>query len=86
MNYPTPKEAVSGFASGMARRWNYPESLDACAEFEKSLTDAEQPRYAINLWEQLTGAPHVFKDSFKFVTATARQRCIAYLKVKGILP
>ena len=65
---------------------NYPESLDACAEFEKTLTDAEQPRYALNLWEQLVGAPHIFKDSFKFVTATARQRCIAYLKTKGILP
>lgn len=65
---------------------NYPESLDACAEFEKTLTDAEQPRYALNLWEQLTGAPHIFKDSFKFATATARQRCLAYLKTKELIP
>ncbi|WP_206689601.1 hypothetical protein, partial [Streptococcus pseudopneumoniae] len=38
---------------------NYPESLDACAEFEAMLTDGEQLRYAHNLWEQLVGAPHI---------------------------
>lgn len=64
---------------------NYPESLDACAEFEKTLTDAEWDAYSaeivsLTLWDRAT-------DTVKrILQATARQRCLAYLKVKGILP
>ena len=65
---------------------NYPESLDACAEFERTLALEEQSRYTLNLWERLIGEPHIFKDSFKFVTATPLQRCLAYLKTKGLIP
>ena len=64
---------------------NYPEDLNACAEFEAKLTDKEWDVYSaeivsLTLWDRAT-------DTVKrILQATARQRCLAYLKTKGILP
>lgn len=64
---------------------NYPADLNACAEFEKTLTDEEWGVYSaeivsLTLWDRAT-------DTVKrILQATARQRCLAYLCVKGILP
>ena len=55
---------------------NYPEDLNACAEFEATLTDDKWDMYCENLGGSLRAC----------ASATARQRCIAYLKTKGILP
>ena len=71
---------------------NYPESLDACAEFEATLTDEEQQEYFYQLNEEVglvspRSPAWLFEWSvFKLVTATARQRCLAYLKTKGLIP
>ena len=58
---------------------NYPLDLNACAEFEATLTGAERFTYLVEL-NKLSG------DEPSSVWATARQRCLAYLKTKGILP
>ena len=57
---------------------NYPLDLNACAEFEKTLTDKE-------LW-QIDAILFNLPDCRAPFVATARQRCLAYLKTKGILP
>jgi len=53
---------------------NYPLSLDACAEFEASLTDGEIYRYANFITDNI---PELIK-------AKPRQRCIAFLKMRGV--
>lgn len=58
---------------------DYLNDRNACAEFEKTLTDAEHDAYRAHIWE-MTFMP---RDCF---SATARQRSIAFLKTKGILP
>lgn len=61
------------------------EDLNACAEFEKTMTDEEWRVYSaeivsLTLWDRAT-------DTMKrILQATARQRCLAYLRMKGILP
>lgn len=62
---------------------NYPEDLNACAEFEAALTDEERRSYFFHLFgtQRLEDG-----DLWKAVSATARQRCQAYLKTKGLLP
>lgn len=68
---------------------NYPESRDACAEFEKTLTDEGWDEYSDHLsdaagvdsWSILAG-----KDRGAIISATPLQRCIAYLKTKGLIP
>ncbi len=80
---------------------NYPLDLNACAEFEKTLNIGEAIAYVKALDEILrrennaNGTWEIYcarseKDVlyrlFPFVTAKPKQRCIAYLKVKGILP
>lgn len=62
---------------------NYPESLDACAEFEK-----DAPR---EYWRKLSASVEPVDSSpiglaIAVAKATARQRCLAYLRMKGILP
>ena len=57
---------------------DYPEDLNACAEFEKTLTDKE-------LW-QIDAILFNLPDCRAPFVATARQRCLAYLKTKGIIP
>lgn len=86
---PDPKHFVS--LSGVP---NYPESLDACAEFERDLRPTELWEYTQALRKELTDywssqarKTDEFRDSdwsFAFATATPLQRCQAFLKVKGI--
>jgi hypothetical protein len=64
---------------------NYPESLDACAEFEKTLTDDEWNTYcavivSMSLWDRATDTVR------RILQVTALQRCLAYLKTKGLIP
>lgn len=66
---------------------NYPESLDACAKFEKTIKTPH--KYNEQLELVVLGYLLKEKDSiaeFMLRCATARQRCLAYLKTKGILP
>lgn len=70
---------------------NYPEDLNACAEFEKTLNKAEQDAYwchIVNLCNEAAREQKKFElvGIFYQITATARQRCIAFLKTKGIIP
>jgi hypothetical protein len=58
---------------------NYPFDLNACAEFEKTLTDQEHNRCRAHIYLMTFNPRECF-------SATARQRCIAYLKTKGIIP
>lgn len=54
------------------------EDLNACAELEATLTDEEEQRMNDLLWDAMDGRKHLFR-------ATPRQRCLAYLKTKGII-
>lgn len=72
-SYALPKKCIGASVP------NYPEDFNACAEFEKTLTSAERFTYIVEL-NKLCG------DEPSSVWATARQRCLAYLKTKGILP
>lgn len=58
---------------------DYPKDLNACAEFEKTLTDEEHNRYRTHIYGMTFNPRECF-------SATARQRCLAYLKTKGIMP
>lgn len=59
---------------------NYPEDLNACADFEKTISPDQQNQYIMELGKVCC------VRGFNIVTATARQRCLAFLKTKGILP
>ena len=65
---------------------DYPADLSACAEFEKSLTDEEHLRYRVRLWNVVITEGDETTWDRQFISATARQRCIAFLKTKGIIP
>ena len=70
---------------------NYPLDLNACAEFEATLNDAEQDAYwchIVNLCNEEARNQNNFKlvGIFYQITAKPKQRCLAYLKTKGILP
>jgi len=73
---------------------NYPSDLNACAEFEKTLNADDEENYV----EELKGLimegayenePRYLKShlssSDSTYRATAEQRCLAFLKVKGKL-
>lgn len=61
---------------------NYPTSLDACATFERTLTDEQQDAYYISL-VKITGRYLSNPDRVGWLvaTATSEQRCRAYVKV-----
>lgn len=64
---------------------NYPESLDACAEFEATLTWKEHLSFRKHLWDiVITLGPEDTWDR-QFVSADAKTRCLAYLKTKGLI-
>ncbi len=69
-----PNEADYGFETLP----NYPEDLNACADFEESLSLYEQTEYKKHLIE--------VTDSTEFLLLHAKpaQRCAAYLRVKGV--
>ena len=54
----------------------YAESLDACAEFERTLELRDLADYSYKLMD-------ITNTTYEAITATARQRCEAYLRVKG---
>lgn len=58
---------------------DYPKDLNACAEFEKMLTDEEKTDFI----RELNKGDFSYR---RLAFATARQRCITYLKTKGIIP
>jgi hypothetical protein len=68
---------------------NYPESLDACAQFEKTLTLDESWEYAkllMDYKQSANGFPLASKSEvFNLQKATPIERCIAYLKTKGLI-
>lgn len=61
---------------------NYPADLNACASFEATLTDEEHREFRNQLGE-VVGDVALFCR--KMISATAHQRCLAYLKTKGII-
>lgn len=68
---------------------DYPESLDACAEFESSLIDKEFDAYQIELSRIVFNHPCFvsFPVGFshrKFWQTTPLQRCLAYIKIKNL--
>lgn len=78
---------------------NYPADLNACASFESTLTDEEKPCYVKWLNASHPTSDIFYPDQsergfnnnlarevFGLVSATASQRCLAYLKTKGLLP
>ena len=54
---------------------NYPASLDACAEFERTLTDATGKAYFAAL-DVVCGHQQYL---YKLITASPRNRCLAFL-------
>ena len=61
---------------------NFHSSLDACAEFEKTLTTEKDRRaYKLALVKASTDGKG---DWLTQIIATAPQRCEAYLRVKGL--
>lgn len=60
---------------------DYPNSLDACAQFEAGLTDETQRWKYISELIDITQAEsmEVHSEVFVVATATAHQRCLAYL-------
>ena len=69
---------------------NYPESLDACAEMVKSFTYEEADEFDDHLCDickrdnDLADNPAPWR--FAVTNATPLQRCLAYLKTKGLIP
>ena len=55
----------------------YANSLDACAEFERTLELRDLADYSYKLMD-------ITNTTYEAITATARQRCEAYLRMKGI--
>lgn len=59
---------------------DYPNDLNCCAEFEKTLTHKEREEFISALRRIATSSS---SSHWNCATATARQRCIAFLKTKG---
>lgn len=56
---------------------NYHGSLDACAEFERTLDRIDRREYVRQLY-------HITENDFGAHCATPPQRCEAFLRVKGL--
>lgn len=69
---------------------NYPEDLNACAEFEATLTDDELWEYSkllMDYRQAANGFPLASRSEvLKLQKATARQRCIAFIKTLNLEP
>lgn len=64
---------------------NYPADLNACAEMSAALTPDERHKQFAILYEMLGRGASVRQSVYlRMVDATARQRCEAFLKVKGL--
>lgn len=70
---------------------NYPEDLNACAEFEAKLTDEEQAEYwksLVTLCNEAARKQNNFRlvGIFYQITAKPKMRCLAFLKTKRLIP
>lgn len=77
--------AYPGKGSGHFNQPNYHGSLDACAEFEATIaTPSDKCAYIVILDRVITG-PGIVATSgaFSQTTATAPQRCEAFLRMHG---
>lgn len=64
---------------------NYSSDLNACAEFEKGLTDEQWAVYSVALNEIACRIPCGNTRTCGYtISATAMQRCIAFLRVNNI--
>lgn len=66
---------------------NYCNSLDACADFERTLGAAQHWQFRQALWhitEAKDGEVNGEEHNRRYCSATALQRCEAYLRVKGL--
>ena len=73
---------INGVTVGFHGLPNYTADLNACHEFEKTLDDDLDLDYSGNL-ESVTGTRWGANNSYdmsKYRSATARQRCEAYLR------
>lgn len=83
----------TGISKEHAQRVSLPDylnDLNACAEFEATLTDDELWEYSkllMDYRQAANGFPLASRSEvLKLQKATVRQRCIAFLKTKGIIP
>ena len=68
---------------------NYPESLDAIHDAVMALPIEQHDNFEVNLAVIVHGKfirHQVRYQRFETTNATAKERCLAYLKTKGILP
>jgi len=71
---------------------DYLNDLNACWQFEETLSMQERTDFADYLWHMVDAdfvdedgqEVVVLHESFNLVHATARQRCESFLKVKGL--
>lgn len=80
-------DGLVGMRNGFIRDVpNYPEDLNATHEMEKTLSEEEYHAYLDLLVTMIAGNamnPR-HRDYPKIVSATAQQRCDAFLRVKGV--
>jgi hypothetical protein len=62
---------------------NYYADLNDCTEFERSFSSEDANHYVDNIGDIIGNG--CIALAFDLITATARQRCEAYLKVKRLL-
>jgi len=66
---------------------NYPNDLNACQEMEKTLTDRQHKAFRRHLFSDIESdhdAGEGENDERYFVSATAAQRCEAFLKTLNL--
>lgn len=66
--------------------WNIPDfisDLNACHKFEQALTDEEYLRFSTTL-RDIVAKSKGFIPPYRHLSATAPQRCGAYLRTKGL--
>ena len=76
-----PKFAAGYAPKAFYRYPRYTECLNACAEFERTLPDKERMSYGKQLQRVLLTSA---EENAWLISATARQRCEAFLRVKGM--
>jgi hypothetical protein len=63
---------------------NYANSLDACAEFERTIKDEDFVAYSDELCLMAKYSEGAVESWRRVVSATPRQRCEAFLRMKGL--
>jgi hypothetical protein len=76
----TPPGWTNGAVLGLP---DFLNDLNACAEFEKTLSDREWEKYVALLSQGITRT--WWEGAREICRAKAEQRCLAYLKTKGII-